>query len=380
MKSSEKIGLLMYRFMINEITPKQRKELLAWRNQSAKHETAFQEATDWQNVLADLQWSEYNSNAVLEKIKEKYPGLWQKEEEKTKAKVRLIRWLWQREEQKPKAKVRLMTRLWRAAAIIITFWMISDYQIALYANAKPHPGTYAGMVDGSGNIVLFHDLRRGIKAGKANLEIQEHDNGEIDYVATNNPKFPNTIYDLVTYRGNAFVLRLPGMGSIWVNASSSIWYPAKFDADTLRIKLIGEAYFEMAAGKPVVIEIPSITHYAGQAVNPASGGAGHQPSTFLRATGSFNVHAYPGDSLKIANDEQSAAWKNRVIYYKDASLKTILDEISRWYDVNVIYQGSIPDKKFNIRLSRNTEFSEVIRVLNEQGAKLQVSRKNIYLL
>ena len=78
----------MYRYMRNKLTQTQRKELLAWRNQSAKHETAFQEATDWDNVLADLQWSEYNSNAVLEKIKEKYPGLWQKEEEKPKAKIR----------------------------------------------------------------------------------------------------------------------------------------------------------------------------------------------------------------------------------------------------------------------------------------------------
>src|SRR5579872_4475397 len=123
MKKSERIGLLMYRFMTGDITNVQRKELLAWRSQSAKHETAFQEATDWDNVRADLQWSEFNSNAVLEKIKEKYPALWQKEE-------------------KPKAKIRMMTRLWRAAALIITFWMFADYQIALYANAKPHPGTY----------------------------------------------------------------------------------------------------------------------------------------------------------------------------------------------------------------------------------------------
>ena len=348
MERSERIGLLMYRYMRNKLTRKQRRELLAWRNQSAKHETAFQEATDWQNVLADLQWSEYNSNAVLEKMKEKYPGLWQKEEEK------------------PKAKIRLMTRLWRAAAIIITLWMFTDYQIALYTNAKPHPGTYAGMVDGSGNVVFLHDLRRGFKAGKANLKIVEHDNGEIDYIATNDPKRPNTIYDLITYRGNAFVLRLPGMGSIWVNASTSIWYPAKFDADTLRIKLTGEAYFEMAAGKPVVIEIPSTT----------SG----QPSTILRETGSFNVHAYPSDTLKVARDEQSAAWKNRMIIYQDASLKTILNEISRWYDVNVEYTGNITDKKYNIRLPRNAEFSDVIRVLREQGVKLFVNRKNIYVL
>lgn len=346
MKKSERIGLLMYRFMIGEITRNERKDLLAWRNQSAKHETAFQEATDWDSVRADLQWSESNSNAVLEKIKEKYPDLWQKEE-------------------KPKAKIRLMTRLWRAAAIIITFWMFTDYQMALYANAKPHPGTYAGMIDGSANIVFFHDIRRGFKAGKADLKIVEHENGDIDYVATNNLKRQDKIYDLVTYRGNAFALRLPGMGSIWVNASTTIWYPAKFVADTLRIKLTGEAYFEMDPGKQVVIEIPSTVN--------------GQPSTILRESGSFNIHAYPADSLKVANDEQSAAWKNRMFDYKDVSLKAILDEISRWYDVDVVYQSPVPDKKFNINVPRNTEFPEVVRMLKEQGANLYVHKKTIYL-
>jgi transmembrane sensor len=348
MKRSERIGLLMYRYMRNKLTQTQRKELLAWRNQSAKHETAFQEATDWDNVLADLQQSEYNSNAVLEKIKEKYPGLWQKEE------------------PKPKAKVRLMTYLWRAAAVIIALLTYTDYRIATLADARPHPGTYAGMVDGtSGNIVFFHDMVRGFKAARARLDVVEYPNGDIDYVTTNDPKRPDKIYDLRTYRGNAFVLRLPGMASIWVNTSTTIWYPAKFDADTLRIKLTGEAYFQMTGNKPVVIEIPSTVN--------------HQPSTFVRETGSFNVHAYPGDSLKVANDEQSAAWKNRMLYYKDASLKTILDEVSRWYDVDVEYKGGIPDKKYTISLPRNAEFSEVIRVLTEQGARLSVNKKYIYV-
>ena len=362
MKKSERIGLLMYRFMTGDITPAQRKELLAWRSQSAKHETAFQEATDWQNVLADLQWSEYNSNAVLEKMKEKYPGLWQKEEEK------------------PKAKIRLMGRFIRAAAIWIPALILIGYQYSVYQNARPHPGTYAAMAifpngdteDFSTSII--HDFLRGFKAGYANVKVVEHENGDIEYIAKSDPKAgPGKNYELRTYRGNAFMLNLTGVGRIWINASTNIWYPANFSGDTLRIKLTGEGYFEMKGNKPVVIEIPPTPHSAGQAAN-------RQLPTFIRETGSFNVHAYPSDSLKVANDEQSAAWKNKMIIYQDASLKTILDEISRWYDVNVEYTGSLPDKKYDIRLPRNTEFTDVIRVLREQGVKLFVNRKNIYVL
>ena len=217
---------------------------------------------------------------------------------------------------------------------------------------------------------------RGFKAGKAHLKVVEHENGDVDYIATNNPKLPNTIYDVCTYRGNSFVLRLPGMGSIWVNASTTIWFPAKFYGDTLRIKLTGEAYFEMAPNKPVVIEIPPTANgFARQ----SEAKAGQRP-TMIRETSTFNIHAYPSDSLKVARDEQSVAWKNKMFDFQDASLKTILDEISRWYDVDVEYKGSILDKKYTIRMPRNAAFSEVIRVLKEQGAKLSVNKKYIYVL
>ena len=361
MKPAERIGLLMYRYMRNKLTPKQRRELLAWRNKSSKHETAFQEATDWENVRADLQWSADNRAAILEKVKERSPGPWQKEEEK------------------PKAKIRFMTRFLRAAVFTFILYIFIQYRYSVYENARPHPGTYAGMINGSSDdfaIPIVHEIVRGYKAGHAHLKVVEYENGDIDYIATNNPKLPDRIFDLPTYRGNAFVLRLPGMGSIWVNASTTLWFPAKFYGDTLRIKLTGEAYFEMAANKSVEIEIPStVNGFARQ----SEAKAGQRP-TMIRETGTFNIHAYPSDSLKVARDERSAAWKNKMIDYQDASLKTILDEISRWYDVNVEYGSSMADKKYNIRLPRNAAFSEVIRVLKEQGVKLYVNGKNIYVL
>jgi transmembrane sensor len=361
MKPSENIGLLLYKYMRDELTRKEMRELMNWRNRSPKYDSAFREAIEWDNVFADLQWSARNSDAVLEKVKERVPGPWQMEEEK------------------PKAKIRLMTRFLRAAAVTIFMLIFIGYRYSVYENARPHPGTYTGMINGSSDdfaIPAIHDLIRGFKAGKAHLKIVEHDNGDVDYIATNNPKLPNTIYDVRSYQGNSFVLRLPGMGSIWVNASTTIWYPAKFYGDTLRIKLSGEAYFEMSVNKQVVIEIPPTANRLARQSDAKAG----QRSTFIRESGTFNVHAYPTDSLKVARDEQSAAWKNKMIYYQNASLKTILDEISRWYNVDVEYNSSFSDKKYNIMLPRNADFSEVIRVLKEQGAKLFVNRKNIYVL
>jgi len=357
MKTSERIGLLMYKYMRNKLYPWEKRELLAWRNKSPKHETAFQEATDWENVWADLQWSADHSEAILEKVKEKYPGPWQQKE------------------VKPKAKIRPMRRFMHAAAISILLLFFIGYRNSVNENAHPHPGTYAGLIGGVSDfdaIPIYHDLIRGKKAGRPHLKVVEHGNGDMEYLATNNPELPDRMFDLPTFRGNAFVLHLPGMGSIWVNASTTLWFPAKFYGDTLHIKLTGEAYFEMETNKPVVIEIPPTVPHVRD-----------QPPTLLRESGSFNIHAYPSDSLKVGRDEQSVAWKNKMMYYKDASLKTILDEISRWYDVDVEYVeygGGVPDKKFNLRVSRNAEFLDVIQVLKAQGAKLFVNGKKIYVL
>lgn len=351
MKASERIGLLMYRYMRNELSPREMTELWAWRNKSPKHETAFQEATDWDNALAELRWSYSHRDAILEKIKEKYPALWQPAIEK------------------PRKKVRLIYRIMRAAIYICCLYLFLDYRYAVYEHRNPVPGTFNGSITGSSDdfaIPIIHQMIRGYKAGSAGLLDNENENGEKEYLAVSDARFPELVFDLPTFRGNTYVIRLRRMGSIWVNSSSTIWYLAKFKGDTLRVKLTGEAYFEMEPNKGVVIEIPSTVN--------------HQPSTFIRESGSFNVHAYPSDSLKVGRDEQSVAWKNKMIYYKDASLKTILDEISRWYNVDVEYKGSSQDGKYNIRLPRNAAFSEVIRVLKEQGAKIFVNRNHIYVL
>ncbi len=116
------------------------------------------------------------------------------------------------------------------------------------------------MINGSSDdfaVPIIHDIIRGIKAGGAHVKVLTHENGDVEYVATSKPKAgPEKNYQLRTYRGNAFMLTLKGVGSIWVNASTNISYPVNFSGDTLRIKLSGEAWFDIANNKHVIIEIP----------------------------------------------------------------------------------------------------------------------------
>jgi hypothetical protein len=302
----------------------------------------------------------------LEKVKDRYPEPWQEKEVKP---------------------IRRIHPFLRVAAVVALVLVGAYYSYDNYQKAQIRPGTYGAMIITPGGNAIHlssgavQDIARGYKVKKAGITVVEHKNGEVEYIAKNHPlAASDKLFELLTFRGNTFILTLPNIGRIWVNASSSIWIPANLSGDTIHIKLNGEAYFDIAADKRVVIEILPTANRQLPTANRQLPTVNGQLPTFVRESGSFNVHAYSSDNLKVARDPQSIAWKNKMIYYQDASLKIILDDISRWYNVDVAYDGHLTNKKFHINLPRSAEFPEVIRVLNEQGALLGVYRKTITVL
>lgn len=365
MNTSERIGLLMFRYMRNELSRRENKELLAWRNQSPKHESSFQEATDWENIRIDFQEADKTIDAILEKFRKEYP------------------------EHSQKKEVKLIPRfhpLLRVAAVLVLLLSAGYYQYINFQKNTIHPGTYAASIifpNGSKDDIskgAIQDFIRGFKAGSAGVKVVEHENGEIEYIAKNYPRAArDKSFELLTYRGNAFILQIPNIARIWINASTNIWIPANLSGDTIRIKLTGEAYFDIAAGKHLVIEIPPTANHQPSTINLPST-VNRQPSTIIKESGTFNIHAYPSDSLKVTRDPSSFAWKNRMIFYQDASIKNIMDDISRWYNVDVQYKSNLSDKKYHINLPRSSEFRDVLQVLKDQGAVLFVNGKTIIVI
>ncbi len=56
------------------------------------------------------------------------------------------------------------------------------------------------------------------------------------------------------------------------------------------------------------------------------------------------------------------AWKNGRFQFKSADLKSILRQISRWYDVDVEYKGNV-DLHFTGQLTRSENASKVFEKL-----------------
>ncbi len=47
----------------------------------------------------------------------------------------------------------------------------------------------------------------------------------------------------------------------------------------------------------------------------------------------------------VTDIEQDGAWKNGVFNFNEKDLPGALNQLSRWYDIEIHYEGKIPGKK-----------------------------------
>jgi transmembrane sensor len=73
------------------------------------------------------------------------------------------------------------------------------------------------------------------------------------------------------------------------------------------------------------------------------------------------------------------AWKNGLFYFDRADLKTVMRQIARWYDVEVVYEGAIPADKFVGKLPMDANASQVLSALSNIGVKFQIEGKKIII-
>lgn len=189
---------------------------------------------------------------------------------------------------------------------------------------------------------------------------------------------------LSTARGETFQVVLPDGSNVWLNAGSSIQYPNSFSSMKERkIELRGEAYFEVAhnKAKPFIVKTReqdvtvtgtqfNINSYAddGRIITTLTEGSvrvntsGRKQGLML-TPGNQVVNTAGNLIVRPADLTTALAWKQGLIYFRNASLQQVLREIGRWYNVEVSYDGEPGKEVFSGGIKRNASLSEVLRVL-----------------
>jgi transmembrane sensor len=236
MNSPERIGKLLFRHIRKELSSKESAELSAWRKLSERNEQLFQTETDPEHIHKVISEMFDNREYTFQKFREAYP---QYQEKKLK---------------KPRARI---YRIARVAAIFVVTLGTSLYYII---NKTDSVNYNADLVSPDGVVVALSDFQRGYLTSKADIKLEDMKNGELLYIAKDHPNAEkNKVYKLKTGKRGQFCLNLPDGTLIWLNEKTTIEFPANFSQDSLKISLVGEAYFEVTEKSKSLIQITTGT-------------------------------------------------------------------------------------------------------------------------
>jgi ferric-dicitrate binding protein FerR (iron transport regulator) len=306
----------------------------------------------------------------------------------------------------------------RYAAAAIIFCMLSisvyflfkpkpEYQISKTENVQSDknkndvgPGTNKAILTlANGSSIILDSAANGTLTTQGNSKILKL-NGMLSYSALKN-KPSEVLYNTIsTPRGGQYQLMLSDGSKVWLNAASSLRFPASFAGKERKVELLGEAYFEVAknAAMPFKVKVNGMeVEVLGTHFNINS----YENESTVRTTlleGSVKINKNNSSSLlkpgqqaqvnkageiKIINNvdvEEAIAWKEGKFQFDRADIHDIMRQLARWYDVDVEYKGSV-SSHFGGTISRDVNLSQVLNMLHLTGeVKFQIEDRKVIVM
>jgi transmembrane sensor len=306
-----------------------------------------------------------------------------------------------------KSPIRLWPRTAAAAAVLI---ILSVGGVFIFRKSPTEPvaqgrpveneilpaGTKATLTLPDGRTIQLDSASNSTLARQGNVTINSRD-GQLIYSA-NLPDQPITALNTLTTKpGEHYSLVLADGTNVWLNAASSITYPVVFSGNERKVRVTGEVYFEVVydakqpfriAAKDELVEDIG-THFNINAYDdePAISTALLEGS--IKVTkGSATAVLTPGQQatirpedssfqLKQIDADEAIAWKNGYFYFDRADIKTVMRQVARWYNVQVVYKGDLPKGTFKGKVYRNINASEALNILAYFGAHFQIEGRTI---
>jgi transmembrane sensor len=310
-----------------------------------------------------------------------------------------------------KAKLRKLWFSIAAAAVLlligISFIYRSNQQpqnvVNIIRNDIPPGKNTATLTLDNGKKIVLSAANDGKLASEAGIVISKTADGQVVYTVKDDKLAMGThIHTLSTAVGETYRLRLPDQSEVWLNASSSIKFPASFASAKLReVELTGEAYFEIAKDKahPFIVktnlqEVQVLgTHFN---INSY---ADHPTTVTTLLEGSVQVSNHVEQGKIIKPGEQSIvqdgrdiivapadiknvmAWKNGYFRFRNEPIEEVMAKIIRWYNIDVVYTGKVSGEKFNGNISRRKNISEVLNMLSySNDVKFKVEGRRVTVI
>lgn len=292
--------------------------------------------------------------------------------------------------------------------------------VAEYTHDVAPGGNKATLTLANDSTIDLTGAKNGLLDTQGNSRIVKQSDGQLAYEQDASAQAKDTAagYNtLTTPRGGQYHLILPDGSGVWLNAASSIRYPSSFSGKERVVELEGEAYFDVAKNPGMPFRV-LVRRAPGEKTSGEKTPAGESLQIEVLGT-QFNIMAYadeghitttllkgsvrvrkgervalirPGEQaslgaageegvigVSIADTDEAVAWKNGMFKFDEATIEQVMRQISRWYDVEVIYTNEHPKDLFRGEMYRNVNVSRILKVLQASGVRFTVEGKKIYV-
>lgn len=262
-------------------------------------------------------------------------------------------------------------------------------------------GNKALLTLADGSTIILDSAQNGALSTQGNIRIIKLDDGQLAYNRDGARSSSKVLYNTIsTPKGGQYRLTLADGSQVWLNAASSIRFPASFTGKERRVEITGEVYFEVAKNQsmPFIVSVNDAeiqvlgTHFNVMAYKDEA----TLETTLLEGSVKFMkddnaAMLKPGQQLQLTEKGQFkvasgvdltkvVAWKNGFFDFEGLGFETIARQLSRWYNVEVVYNRKIDDL-FYAEIPRNTKLSDVLKALELTGKiHFEIEAKKIIVL
>ncbi len=383
METYQHIANLLLKQLKGELTVVEETELNRWVNASATNKALFEELTRQESLNEEVVSFYSSKERIWSTIQLSLPG----------SKLVQLYNPWKR---------------WAVAASIILVLGLGSYFAFFHKNRKQEervkvipaddveaPKITKAMITLADGRNVSIDSLTALTQG--NVAITKTADGKIIYSGASSEMLYNT---LSNPRGSKVIdMTLADGSRVWLNAGSSVRYPVAFVGKERKVSITGEAYFEVThdATKPFYVSKDDMsiqvlgTHFNVNAYDDEK----DIKVTLLEGSVKVSNNAAnsllkPGQQASVTNDvkvinnvdlEQVMAWKNGRFQFEGSGIEEVMRQITRWYDVEVVYEVKPQEVHFRGGISRNVEASKVFKMLETTDAvHFRIEGKKVFVI
>jgi hypothetical protein len=249
----------------------------------------------------------------------------------------------------------------------------------------------------NGSKIILDDAINGVIAKQMGIRISKTSDGQLIYTQTEADTMAAgakiLVYNTIeTPIGFQYRINLPDGSKVWLNASSSLRYPVIFKGNERLVELTGEAYFEVTHND----KMPFMVKAAGQVVedlgthfniNAYSDEPGIRTTLLEGRVRVKQIATHtskeiiPGQQTLLTNEiftvanvniEQVIAWKDGLFVFDHTDLRALMRQISRWYNLQIVYEGNVKNDVFFGEVDRKYSLDEVLKVFELGGLHFRI--------